>query len=317
MELQYIILIGSFILTFILSLIIIPYLKKYKIGQVIRLDGPESHLKKSGTPTMGGIMILITLFIIFFVLAFKYKILWLILVAMVGAGVVGAIDDYKKLKLKSSEGISPKIKMLLLFLIAAVFIILFITVFNLGTDTIIPFSRKVVEIPLSIYVIFAMLVFLGTTNSINLTDGLDGLAGGIVAIIMSFFTGIAIKNSDVEMSLVGYATIGSVIAFLIFNIKPAKVFMGDTGSLLLGGIIASVALIIKMPLYLLILALIPVIETLSSALQVIYFKLTKGKRLFKMAPIHHHLELSGYSERKIVAIFWLSTAALCLIGFLA
>ena len=315
MGLKYLILIGSFILTFFLSLVIIPYLKKLHIGQIVRSDGPESHLKKSGTPTMGGIMILITLLFIGVILSINNSILWLVLIAAVGSGIVGAIDDYKKLKLKSSDGISPKVKMILLFLIGSIFIILSLTVFNIGTDILVPFINDSIVLSLPIYVIFMMIVFLGTTNAINITDGLDGLAGGIVAIIMGFFTCVAIRNSDTSMSLIGCVAIGSVMAFLIFNIKPAKVFMGDTGSLMLGGLIASVAIIMKMPLYLLIVALVPVVETLSTALQVIYFKLTKGKRIFKMAPLHHHLELSGYGERKIVIVFWSITAVLAILGF--
>lgn len=315
MKIEFLILISSFILTVILNIIIIPYLKRLKIGQVIRTDGPENHFEKTGTPTMGGITILITLVIILSILALKYQIVWLIVIAITGSGIVGAIDDYKKLKFKTSDGISAKKKMLLLFAVASIFIILFITVFNIGTDIILPFTRNIVQLPLAIYVVLAMLVFLATTNAINLTDGLDGLASGIVVIIMTFFTSMAIKNSDIEISRVGIASIGSILGFLIFNIKPAKVFMGDVGSLLLGGLIASISLIMKMPLYLIIIALIPVIETLSTALQVIYFKITKGKRLFKMAPIHHHLELSGYSERKIVIIFWIISAILCITGF--
>jgi len=160
-----------------------------------------------------------------------------------------------------------------------------------------------------------MFILLGTSNAVNLTDGLDGLATGIVTIILAFFTAVAIKNNDTEMMIFGTTVLGSNLAFLLFNMYPAKMFLGDTGSLALGGAVAAMAIIMKMPVYLAIVALIPVIETLSVALQVIYFKVSHGKRLFKMAPIHHHLELSGMKETKVVSLFWMITAILCVIAY--
>ena len=165
------------------------------------------------------------------------------------------------------------------------------------------------------FIIFTTFVFIGTTNAVNLTDGLDGLASGVVAIIMTFFTIVAIKNSETDMVIFGATTVGTCLAFLIFNAYPAKVFMGDTGSLALGGAVAAIAIILKMPLYLLIVAFVCVFNTISVALQVIYFKLTKGKRLFKMAPFHHHLELSGMKETKVVGLFWIATAIFCIIAY--
>lgn len=315
MNIQMVVGILSFVITVILSVIIIPYLKKLKIGQVVRANGPQSHLEKSGTPTMGGIMMLIAILLMLIIFAFKYHILILPIVLIAGFGFVGFIDDRKKLVEHSSDGISAKMKMFLLFVFSAIFIVLYLTVFNLGTELIIPFLDLPFSLNVGIFVLFTMLVLLGTSNAINLTDGLDGLSSGVVAIVMTFFTLIACKNGDVPMIILGAATVGATLGFLIFNIKPAKVFMGDTGSLALGAAIASSAIIMKMPIYLLIVALIPVIETLSVAMQVIYFKISKGKRLFKMAPIHHHLELSGMKETNVVVLFWSITAILCVIAY--
>ncbi len=315
MNIQMLVGILSFVITVILSLCIIPYLKKLKIGQVVRTDGPESHLKKSGTPTMGGIMMLIAILLLLAIFAFKYPILILPIVLIAGFGIVGFIDDRKKLVEHSSDGISAKMKMMLLFVFSAIFILLYLTVFDLGTELIIPFMNVPFKLPLGVFVVFTLLVLLGTSNAVNLTDGLDGLCSGVVAIVMTFFTLVAIKNGDTAMAILGAATVGANLGFLIFNIKPAKVFMGDTGSLALGAAIASIAIIMKMPIYLLIVALIPVVETLSVAMQVLYFKATKGKRLFKMAPLHHHLELSGLKETKVVVLFWVITAALSILAY--
>ena len=306
----------SFIITVILSLCIIPYLRKLKVGQMVRTDGPESHLKKQGTPTMGGIMMLIAIILLLAIFAFKYSILWLAIVIIAGFGIVGFIDDRKKLVEHSSDGISAKMKMILLFVFSAIFIVLYLTVFNLGTDIQIPFLAEPFTLNVGVFVIFTLLVLLGTSNAINLTDGLDGLCSGVVAIVMTFFTLVAINRGDVPMVVLGAATVGATLGFLIFNVKPAKVFMGDTGSLALGAAIAAIAIIMKMPIYLLIVAFIPVFETLSVAMQVTYFKLTKGKRLFKMAPFHHHLELCGMKETQVVVLFWAVTAILAIVAYM-
>jgi len=316
MNIQMLVGVLSFVITVILSLCIIPYLKKLKVGQVVREDGPESHLKKSGTPTMGGIMMLIAILVLLAIFAFKYPILILPIVLIAGFGIVGFIDDRKKLVEHSSDGISAKMKMILLFVFSAIFIVLYLTVFDLGTELIIPFMNIPFTLPLGVFVVFTLLVLLGTSNAVNLTDGLDGLCSGVVAIVMAFFTLVAVKNGDTAMVILGAATVGANLGFLIFNMKPAKVFMGDTGSLALGAAIASIAIIMKMPIYLLIVALIPVVETLSVAMQVIYFKVTKGKRLFKMAPLHHHLEISGMKETGVVVLFWVITAVLAVVAYL-
>lgn len=306
----------AFIATAVLGIIVVPILRKLKVGQIVREDGPESHLKKTGTPVMGGIMMIIVLTILLGINAIKYPILVLPIIAILGFGLVGFLDDYKKLVLKNTKGLSPKLKMLGLFAVTAVFILLYINVFNLGTDIIIPLFAQPITLSLGLFVIFTSFVLLGTSNAVNLTDGLDGLASGVVSIIMTFFTIVAVKDGNTEMIILGSSTVGTCLAFLLFNSHPAKVFMGDTGSLALGGAIASIAIITKMPLYLLIVAFVCIFDTISVILQVGYFKLTKGKRIFKMAPFHHHLELSGLKESKVVLVFWVVTAVLCMVAYL-
>ena len=192
---------------------------------------------------------------------------------------------------------------------------MYLKAFNFGTEIIVPFVNQPLYLSPLVFVIFTAFVFIGTTNAVNLTDGLDGLASGVVAIIMTFFTLIAIKNQEKDMIILGASCVGTCLGFLVFNYHPAKVFMGDTGSLALGGAVAAIAIMLKMPLYLLIVAFVCVFDTISVALQVIYFKITKGKRLFKMAPFHHHLELSGMKETKVVILFWCITLALCALAY--
>ncbi|MEG1008800.1 MAG: phospho-N-acetylmuramoyl-pentapeptide-transferase [Clostridia bacterium] len=308
-------LIISFILTVITCIIAIPKLRKLGIGQVVRDDGPKEHLKKNGTPTLGGAIIVGIISIILGIYSFTYNILILPLVVILGFGIIGFIDDYKKLSKNNSVGLSPMKKIIGLFLVTAVFILLYINVFNLGTTIIIPFINIPLELSLFGFILFTTFILLATSNAVNITDGIDGLAISIVSVIMTYFSVISYLNGDIEMSILGSVTVGTCLAFLLFNTHPAKIFMGDTGSLALGGIIASIAIILKMPLYLAIVCIICIIETISVILQVIYFKLTKGKRLFKMAPIHHHFELSGYKENSIVNIFCIITIIACLIAY--
>lgn len=316
MNTQTLFLIIAFVAATILGIIIVPLLRKLHVGQIVRDDGPQSHLKKQGTPTMGGIIMVLVLVAILGVNAFQYPVLILPLVAVLGFGLVGFIDDYKKLVLKNSKGLSPALKMLGLFAVTAIFILLYLNVFGYGTDIIIPFVSQPIVLSLGAFIFLTAFILLATTNAVNLTDGLDGLASGVVAIIMTFFTIMAVKNQNTEMIMLGASTVGTCIAFLLFNFHPAKVFMGDTGSLALGGAIASIAIILKMPLFLAIVALVCIIDTLSVILQVGYFKLTKGKRLFKMAPFHHHMELSGMKETKVVIIFWIITVVCCVVAYL-
>lgn len=305
----------TFGITIILGIIIVPKLKKLHIGQIVREDGPREHLKKSGTPTMGGIILLIALALMLAANIVKYHILILPLVLILGFGIVGFIDDYKKLVLKNTEGLSPLKKIIGLFIVSSIFIVLYLNVFKLSTDIIIPFVDQPYTMSLGAFVLFTMFILLGTSNAVNLTDGLDGLASGVVAIIMTFFTIIAIKNQDQSMVILGACCTGTCLGFLLFNSYPAHVFMGDTGSLALGGAVAAIAILLKMPIYLAIVAIVCIIDTLSVILQVVYFKITKGKRLFKMAPFHHHLELSGMKETKVVTLFWVLTTIACFIAY--
>ena len=324
MQYQNKILLLSFVATVVLALIIIPILRKLKVGQIEREEGPKSHLKKQGTPTMGGIIMIIVLIIVgtFIYIDFSKDqpdvanaILPLIGVS-VGFGLIGFVDDFKKLFFKNTKGLSPRAKMLGLLIVAVAYTIVLTNVFNLGTDTYIPFVKEYITLPIWVYIPFAVLVMLATTNAINLTDGIDGLSTSVTTIIITCLTVISVLLGVKEVTAVGAILIGTCLGFLLFNLHPAKVMMGDTGSLMLGGAIAGIALYLKMPLLLLILAIIPIIETLSVMIQVTYYKKT-GNRVFKMTPIHHHFELSGWKENKIVSVFSLVTLVFCIIGLFA
>ena len=325
MKTQMIMLIISFIVTIIIALIIIPILKKIKVGQIEREDGPESHLKKQGTPTMGGIIFMISI-IICVTTAYIYlnkinetniaRNLLPMLCLTMGFGLIGFIDDFKKLVLKNTVGLKPSYKMLGLLIISVAYTLFIVKYSNVGTETFIPFFKKYINLPLYIYIPFAILVILATTTAINLTDGIDGLSSCVSILIITCLTAIAIILQKNEVVIFGSIVVGAILGFLIFNLHPAKIFMGDTGSLFLGGVISSIALYLRVPLLLLIIALIPILETISVIIQVLYFKKT-GKRIFKMAPLHHHFELSGWSENKVVIIFSLITLLVCIIGIFA
>ncbi len=315
-------LIISFITAVVLGIIIIPILKKLKVGQIERDDGPQSHLKKQGTPTMGGIIMIITMLLvvtgtyIFLSINGQSEIankLLPILLLTIGFGLIGFIDDFKKLVLKNTDGLKPKYKMLGLLIISVAYVIYLVYGLHIGTETYIPILKEYITIPIYLYIPFAIVVILATTNAVNLTDGIDGLASSVSAIITTCLTIIGIRYSLPEVSIFGSIVIGATLGFLMFNLHPAKVFMGDTGSLLLGGVISAIALYLKLPIILIVIALIPVLETLSVIIQVAYFKKT-GKRIFKMAPLHHHFELSGWKESKVVIIFSIITLILCIIG---
>lgn len=316
------VLLATFVISVVCGLITIPILKKLKVGQIERDDGPASHLKKQGTPTMGGIIMIIAIILsvtgsyIFLSITGNQdlgkKLLPLLLIT-IGFGIIGFIDDFKKLVLKNTEGLKPSYKMFGLLIVAVVYVLFLIEGLKIGTETYIPMLKMYINIPVFVYIPLAIIVILATTNAINLTDGIDGLSSSVSAIIITCLTVIGISNQLYEVSIFGSIVIGSVLGFLIFNLHPAKVFMGDTGSLMLGGVISGLALYLKMPLLLLVIAIIPVLETLSVILQVAYFKKT-GNRIFKMAPLHHHFELSGWKENKVVMIFSLVTLVACFIG---
>ena len=321
MSYQIKILMLSFIISVAVSIVIIPILRRLKVGQIERQEGPESHLKKQGTPTMGGIIMIITILVMTAVMYMQYiksepqiiKNLIPLVLVTVGFGIIGFIDDFKKLVLKNTDGLKPAFKMLGLLIIAVVFLIYILKIMNIGTQTLIPILKQYITIPVFLYIPFAILVMVGATNAVNLTDGIDGLATSITTIIIATLAIIGIILEVKEIVILGSIICGVNLGFLIFNMHPAKVFMGDTGSLLLGGAVASMALYLKMPLILLAIAIIPVIETISVMIQITYFKKT-GKRIFKMTPIHHHFELSGWNENKIVTVFSIITLVFCVIG---
>ena len=321
MDFQTKMLLGTFAVTVLLGLIIVPILRKLKVGQIERTDGPQSHVKKQGTPTMGGIIIMLGIIIATCCAYVYYKgkdaslaqNLIPILCLTTGFGIIGFIDDYKKLVLKNTEGLKPKLKMLGLLIISIAFVSYLVWGLKIGTETYIPFANKYVTIPIWLYIPFAILVILATTNAINLTDGIDGLSSSVSTIIITCLTIIATMFGTKEIIVFGAIVIGATLGFLMFNIYPAKAFMGDTGSLFLGGVVSGIALYLKMPLLLLIIAIIPVLETLSVIIQVAVFKKT-GKRVFKMAPLHHHFELSGWRENQVVMLFSVITLISCVIG---
>ena len=325
MQYQIKILLLSFVITIITSLAIIPILKKLKVGQMERTEGPQSHLGKQGTPTMGGIIMILVITVLTGFLCYDYikdnqssvaKNLIPIAAVSIGFGLVGFIDDFKKLVLKNTEGLKPLYKMIGLLIFSVAFVLYITKVLNIGTETYIPFIKTYFTLPVWLYIPFAILVLLGTSNAVNLTDGIDGLATSVTALILTCLTVIGIIFNIKEIVVFGSITTGTCLGFLLFNLNPAKIFMGDTGSLMLGGAVAGMALYLKMPLLLLIIALVPVIETLSVMIQVRYFKKT-GNRIFKMTPIHHHFELSGWNENKIVSIFSIITLMLSVVGLLA
>ena len=324
MEIQIKVVLIAFAVSVIASLIIVPILRMLKVGQIERTDGPQSHLKKQGTPTMGGVIIALTIVVLTLVVfkmfnnldAEMLKRLIPLVFVTLGFGVIGFIDDFKKLVLKNTKGLKPLYKMIGLLIVAVGYTLYLTHILKLGTDTYIPIVKQYINLPIWVYIPFAIFVLLGTTNAVNLTDGIDGLATSVTTIIITALTVISMILGVTEVTLIGCILIGACLGFLLFNLHPAKVFMGDTGSLLLGGVIAGMALYLKMPLILVILALIPIIETFSVMLQVVYFKKT-GNRIFKMAPIHHHFELSGWKENKVVSIFSIITLILSIIAIFA
>lgn len=324
MEFQVKILLISFFITTVLAIFIIPILRKLKVGQQERDDGPQSHIKKQGTPTMGGIIMMVSTIICSIGGYIYYRNsestvannIIPLLIATMGFGVVGFVDDFKKLILKNTKGLKPAFKMLGLLIIAGAFTIYITQVLNIGTDIIIPFAKTTITLPLFIYIPLTILVMLSATNAVNLTDGIDGLATSITAIILTTLTIIGFVFDIKEVVVFGSILIGACLGFLMFNMHKAKVFMGDLGSLMLGGAISTIAIYLKMPLILLIVAIVPIIETISVMIQVLSFKAT-GNRVFKMTPIHHHFELSGWRENRIVSVFCIVTLVACVIALYA
>lgn len=307
----------SFLISVVFCPILIPFLRKLKFGQTEREEGPQSHLKKNGTPTMGGLVILASILLTSLIYIGKFTEILPVLFMTLGFGLIGFLDDYIKVVKKRSLGLTPLQKMALQFIVTGVFIYYYFKIAGLDTSIKIPFvSGDGFVMPTWLFIIFVFIVVLGTVNGVNFTDGLDGLASGVTVIVATFFT-IAALSLNPSMTPITGAVVGSLLGFLLFNTYPARVFMGDTGSLALGGFVSSIALMLHMPLFIVIIGLIYLVEVLSVILQVGYFKLTHGKRIFKMAPIHHHFELCGYSETQVVAAFSIVTELLCLVGIMA
>ncbi len=306
----------SFGLSAVFCPLLIPYLKKLKFGQQERSDGPKEHLKKAGTPTMGGIAFVLSATITSLIFIQKYPRIIPVLFVMVGFALIGFLDDYLKVVKKNTDGLSPSKKMLGQFVIATVFLVYILRVEQIGTDIVIPFSGgKTLDLKWA-YIPFFYIVMLGTDNGVNFTDGVDGLCSSVTILVAVFF-GVVSLTGGYELTPIMGAVVGALMGFLLFNVHPAKVFMGDTGSLALGGFVAATALIMKMPLFIIIVGFVYLAEMLSVIIQVSYFKATHGKRVFRMAPIHHHFELGGWSETQVVGVFTIVTAILCILGYLA
>ena len=305
----------SFVLSLVLGPVVIPFLRKLKMGQTERVEGVQSHLKKAGTPTMGGVIILASVIITsLFYVKDNPKIIP-VLFLTVGFGLIGFLDDYLKVVMKRSDGLYPKQKMGLQIVVTAIFAYYIVKVAKIPLTLLIPFSDGK-YLDLGIFAVPLLFVaVIGTVNGTNFTDGLDGLASSVTVLVATFFTVVAVgTKSGIEP--ITCAVVGALMGFLLFNVYPASVFMGDTGSLALGGFVIGAAYMMQMPLFVIIVGLIYVVEVLSGMIQVTYFKVTGGKRFFKMAPIHHHFELCGWSETRVVAVFSIATAILCLIALM-
>ena len=305
----------AFAISAVLGPIVIPFLRQLKVGQTERKE-LESHLKKNGTPTMGGLMILASIIITSLFYMKDYPKIIPILFMTVGFGIIGFLDDFLKVVLRRSDGLLPWQKMLGQILVTTVFAVYMVRYSGISLTMLIPFSNGL-YLNLGWFAIPLLYVaVIGTVNGVNFTDGLDGLASSVTVIVATFFSVVAIgTNAGIEP--ITCAVVGALLGFLLFNVYPASVFMGDTGSLALGGFVVATAYMMQMPLFIIIVGLIYLVEVLSVIIQVTYFKRTGGKRIFRMAPIHHHFELGGWSETRVVAVFSIVTALLCMLALLA
>ncbi|KPL61218.1 MULTISPECIES: phospho-N-acetylmuramoyl-pentapeptide-transferase [Rossellomorea] len=295
----------AFLITVLLAPLFIPFLRRLKFGQSIRDEGPESHQKKTGTPTMGGIVFLVSIVITTFVMTGKYSEpgpeTYLMILVTVGFGLLGFLDDFIKVVMKRNLGLTSKQKLLGQIVISVIFYLIF-KQNDFPTTVSIPLTDISFELGW-FYCLFIIFWLVGFSNAVNLTDGLDGLVSGTSAIAFGALAVLAWSQSQYDVAIFGVAVVGAVLGFLVFNAHPAKVFMGDTGSLALGGAIATIAILTKLEIILILIGGVFVIETLSVILQVASFK-TTGKRIFKMSPLHHHYELVGWSEWRVVVTFW-------------
>ena len=314
-QLTYTAMIG-FLIVVILGPIFIPMLARFKFGQTVRDEGPQSHLAKNGTPTMGGVMMIVAILITGLTRATISKGLLVGLICIVGFGFVGFLDDFIKIKMKRSLGLKAYQKIILQFALALYIAYYQYSASPSATQLVIPFTNHIINLGIW-YIPFMMIFIIGTVNAVNLTDGLDGLASGVTLIVSCFFILFAVSISNSDVAILAAATAGACLGFLGFNAYPAKVFMGDTGSMALGGAVVAFATLTNSPLLIVIVGFIYLAEALSVMIQVTYFKLTNGKRIFKMAPLHHHFEQCGWPETRVVFIFWIATVVLCWIGVLA
>ena len=314
-QLTYTAMIG-FLIVVILGPIFIPMLARFKFGQTVRDEGPQSHLAKNGTPTMGGVMMIIAILITGLTRATISKGLIVGLICIVGFGFVGFLDDFIKIKMKRSLGLKAYQKIILQFALALYIAYYQYSASPSATQLVIPFTNHIINLGIW-YIPFMMIFIIGTVNAVNLTDGLDGLASGVTLIVSCFFILFAVSISNSDVAILAAATAGACLGFLGFNSYPAKVFMGDTGSMALGGAVVAFATLTNSPLIIIIVGFIYLAEALSVMIQVTYFKLTNGKRIFKMAPLHHHFEQCGWPETRVVFVFWIVTVVLCWIGVLA
>lgn len=316
MQVTYIATILSFLVVLLLGPIIIPALKKLKFGQNIREDGPSSHLKKAGTPTLGGILFILALLITVFTVSGEMTgTMRVAVITTLGYGLIGFADDILKIKRKKNLGLRAYQKLIGQIVFAFILSYFAYTNPEIGSSVHIPFTNIMWDLGIW-YIPFMIFVIVATTNAVNLTDGLDGLASGVTLIVCVFFAVVTYGLGMKDLSIFCGALGGGLLGFLKYNSYPAQVFMGDTGSLALGGAVSALAVLLKMPFIILIVGAIYVAEVLSDVIQVVSFKLT-GKRVFKMAPLHHHFEQQGWHETKIVAWFCIFTAIFCLVGFLA
>ncbi len=312
--------VASFVLTALAGRWLIPVLRRMKAGQSIKEIGPTWHMTKQGTPTMGGLMFIFGTVVMVAVLSWpdlENGILggiFVLLFALV-FGVIGYIDDYFKVKKHENTGLTAPQKFLLQLAAAVLFTVLLRNFGYLTPDLYIPFVQVTFPVPWPLYMVFAAFVMVGCVNAVNITDGIDGLAAGVTVPVMIFFTAVAVLWEHYELGIFSGALLGGLLAFLIYNFHPAKVFMGDTGSLFLGGAVCGLAFGLDIPLVLILVGIIYIAETLSDIIQVGYFKLTHGKRIFRMAPLHHHLEMGGWSEVKLVTVFTGITLLACLVAF--
>lgn len=318
----------AFITAVVVGKFYIPWLRKMKAGQEIRQDGPTWHMSKTGTPTMGGVMFIVACVFVCLTVGFDsmrqgdYTHIFVLLFAMV-FGAIGFLDDWEKLRKKQNLGLSAKAKFLLQLLAALAFVLLLRKLGYISTHLYIPFWNTEVYIPEALYFILAAFIIVGTVNAVNITDGIDGLASGTSLPVCLFFVAVTFLWGEKYLALGIFASalLGGLLGFLVYNFNPAKVFMGDTGSLFLGGAIAALAFAYDMPLILIPLGIVYIIETLSDIIQVTYFKLTHGKRVFKMAPFHHHLEMGGWTgkkwkEKEIFALFTSVSLVFAIISFI-